>query len=210
MKDVFVVTHTESIHHLEDRVGGWYDTDLTPRGVRDAEATAERLAALTGHSDVEIYSSDLRRASGTAAIIARRFGVEMTHTAGMREISYGEAGGKPQAWLDARYTPAPDDNRLDHDCGIDGAETRRDVANRVFPCVTAIVDRPCATQIIVTHGFTLSLVLAAWMKVPVEATGFMAFPAKSGSITHLRQDDFFRNRAVVGLADIAHLKPEFS
>jgi len=71
--------------------------------------------------------------------------------------------------------------------------------------VNAIVDRPCATQIIVTHGFTLSLVIAAWMKIPIDACGFMSFPAKSGSITHLRQDGFFRSRAVMGVADISHL-----
>lgn len=205
MKDLFVVTHTESVHHLEGKVGGWYDTDLTARGREDAQATAERLVALVGGSDVEIHSSDLRRASQTADAIARRFQRPVMETADLREISYGVAGGRPQAWLDARYSPAPDDNRLDHPCGIDRAETRREVAARVYPCVDAIVARPCETQIIVTHGFTLTLVLAAWMKIPIDATGFLSFPAKSGSITHLRQDDFFRNRAVVSLADASHL-----
>ncbi|WDZ75169.1 histidine phosphatase family protein [Ensifer adhaerens] len=206
MKDLFVVTHTESVHHLEGKVGGWYDTDLTARGRQDAEATAERLMDLIGGGDVEIHSSDLRRASGTADAIARRFQRPVMETADLREISYGVAGGRPQAWLDAHYSPAPDDNRLDHDCGIEGAETRRDVALRVFPCVDAIVERPCGTQIIVTHGFTLTLVIAAWMKIPIDATGFLSFPAKSGSITHLRRDDFFRNRAVVSLADVSHLR----
>ncbi len=205
MKDLFIITHTESVHHVENKVGGWYDTDLTARGMRDAEVIAESLATLIGQREIEIYSSDLRRASQTAAMIARRFGLPVTETADLREISYGVAGGQPQEWLDARYSPAPDDNRLDYDCGIEGAETRRDVAIRVFPCVNAIVDRPCETQIIVTHGFTLSLVIATWMKIPIDACGFIHFPAKSGSITHLRQDDFFRNRAVMGLADMSHL-----
>jgi len=69
MKDLFVVTHTQSIHHVENKVGGWYDTGLTPRGEIDARATAERLASMIGGGDVEIFSSDLRRASQTAAII---------------------------------------------------------------------------------------------------------------------------------------------
>ncbi|MGE6783488.1 histidine phosphatase family protein [Ensifer adhaerens] len=207
MKELFVVTHTESVHHVEGRVGGWYDTGLTARGREDAVATAERLAALVGDGDVEIFSSDLLRTAETAAAIGNRLGRPVTPSASLREISYGVAGGKPQAWLDARYVPAPDGDRLDHACGIEGAETRRDVALRVFPFVEAIVARPCPTQVIVTHGFTLTLVIAAWMKVPVEATGFLSFPAKSGSITHLRQDDFFRNRAVVSLADASHLRP---
>ncbi|TKT74460.1 histidine phosphatase family protein [Aquamicrobium sp. LC103] len=210
VKDLFVVTHTESVHHLENRVGGWYDTDLTPRGRWDAEATAERLAVLVGQRQVEIYSSDLRRASQTAAAVARRFGVHVTETADLREISYGVAGGQPQDWLDARYNPVSDGNRLDHHCGIEGAETRREVAARVFPRVNAIVDRPCGTQIIVTHGFTLSFVIAAWMKIPIDGTGFLSFPAKSGSITHLREDDFFRSRALIRFADASHLNPESS
>ena len=205
MKNLFVVTHTQSVHHVENKVGGWYDTVLTSRGENEAKATAERLAALTGDGDVEIYSSDLLRASQTAAVIAARFRQPFVETADLREISYGSAGGKAQEWLDARYVPAPDHNRLDHRGGIDDAETRREVAIRVFRCVNAIVEGACETQIIVTHGFALTLVIAAWIKMPVEAAGFVSFPAKSGSITHLRQDDFWRNRSVVSLADASHL-----
>ncbi|WP_320203787.1 histidine phosphatase family protein [Agrobacterium rosae] len=210
LKDLLVVTHSEAVHHVENKVGGWHDSELTARGVRDAEATAERLAVLVGQREVEIYSSDLRRASQTAAVIAQRFGVHVAETDDLREISYGVAGGQPQDWLDARYIAAPDDNRLDHHCGIEGAETRREIAARVFTRVNAIVDRPCATQIMVTHGFTLSFVIAAWMKIPIDAAGFLSFPAKSGSITHLRQDDFFRSRAMIRLADTSHLDSEQS
>ena len=205
MKDLFVVTHTESLHHLESKVGGWYDTGLTPRGLRDAEATAERLMGMIGHTKVEIHSSDLRRAAETAAAIGDRFSRPVSETTELREISYGVAEGRPEEWLAARYTPAPDENRLDHDCGIEGAETRRDVAVRIFRYVDVIVERSCPTQIVVTHGFALAIVIAAWMKVPIDGAGFLGFPAAKGSITHLHQDDFFRNRSVVMLADTSHL-----
>ncbi len=205
VKEIFVVTHAESTHHLDGKVGGWYDSELTPRGLKEADAVAERLDAFIGESEVEIYSSDLRRASQTAAVIAKRLHRSVMQTTSLREISYGIAGGKPQEWLDARYIPAPDDNRLDHACGISGAETRRDVANRVFPFIDDVVARACERQIIVTHGFTLSMVVAAWMKIPVEAAGFVSFPTRSGSITRLRQDDFFRNRSVISVGDTAHL-----
>ena len=204
VKEIFVVTHTEAAHHLTNKVGGWYDSDLTHLGSREADVLAERLAVMIGPGEVEIYSSDLRRASQTAAAIARRIGQTVQETSALREINYGVAGGKPQDWLDSRYIPAPDDNRLDHDCGIEGAETRRDVARRVFPFVDDVVGRPCQTQIIVTHGFTLSMVVAAWMRIPIDAAGFVSFPVKSGSITRLRQDDFFRNRAVISIGDVTH------
>jgi broad specificity phosphatase PhoE len=206
VKDLFVVTHAEATHHLDKIVGGWHDSELTPRGLRHAEAAGERLARQIGNRDVEIFTSDLKRATQTAAAIGRRLAQPFVETAALREISYGVAEGRSKGWLDARYTPAPDDCRLDHDGGIEGGETRRDVAARVYPCLEEIVDRACETQIIVTHGFTLSIIVAAWMKVPLDGSGFMSFPAPSGSITHLRQDGFFRNRALVTLGAASHLE----
>ncbi len=205
MRNLFVVTHTQSMHHVEKKVGGWYDTDLTGKGQRDACAIAERLFAMIGHKEAEIFSSDLKRAFQTAEPVGRRFDLPVTQTRALREISYGVAEGKPQEWLDARYTPAPDNNRLDYKGNMEGAESRRDVADRVYPFMDALTGRDCETQIIVTHGFTLSLVIAAWMNVPIDACGFINYAAPSGSITHLRQDDFFRNRAMIHFADIAHL-----
>ncbi|MHC5234350.1 histidine phosphatase family protein [Brucella sp. LJL56] len=206
MKNIYVVTHTQSMHHLEGNVGGWYDTGLTPSGHIDAVATAQRLASIVGDRDVEIFSSDLSRASQTAITIASRLGQPVIETAGLREISYGIAEGKPQAWLDERYVPAPDHDRMNHQVGIDGAETRSEAAERVYCIVNEIVERRCETQIIVTHGFTLTLVICAWMKLPINAIGFASFPAEPGSITHLQQDDFWRNRSICGLADRSHLE----
>ncbi|APG84473.1 histidine phosphatase family protein [Sinorhizobium americanum] len=206
MKNLFVVTHAQSVHHIEKKVGGWHDTDLTASGVADARATAERLATLIGDGPVEIFSSDLLRASQTAAIIADRLGRTFEETSDLREMSYGSAGGKAQEWLNARQTPAPDDNRMDHRGGISDGETRREIAQRVYRCVDAIVGRTCETQIIVTHGFALTFVIAAWIKMPIDAAGYVNFPALPGSITQLRQDDYWRSRAVVRLADVSHLE----
>ncbi|SMC96913.1 histidine phosphatase family protein [Rhizobium sp. RU36D] len=208
MKNLFVVTHTQSIHHVEGKVGGWYDTGLTEKGRDDAAKTADRLLDWIAHQNVEIYSSDLQRAMQTAAVIGDRFGQPVAATAALREISYGVAEGQPQAWLDERYVPAPDNDRLDHRGGIEGGETRREVAERIYAWLDPVLQRDCDTQIIVTHGFALTLVICAWMKLPINGCGFASFPAKGGSITHLKQDDFFRSRAVLRLADTSHLLPQ--
>lgn len=205
MKNIFVVTHTQSIHHVENKVGGWYDTELTSQGRTDAEATAGKLAALIGSNPVEIFSSDLLRASQTAAIIAEHLKHPFETTSDLREMSYGSAGGMPQEWLDTRQIPAPAHNRMDHRGGITDGETRREIAERVYRCVDTIISRPCPTQIIVTHGFALTFVITAWIKMPIDSVGYVSFPARSGSITHLRQDDYWQSRAVIDLADVAHL-----
>lgn len=60
---------------------------------------------------------------------------------------------------------------------------------------------------VVTHGYAQTFVLTTWLHIPVEAVGFASFATTPGAITHLRQDDFWRNRTVAGLADTDHLRP---
>ncbi|MBI1649044.1 histidine phosphatase family protein [Hyphomicrobium sulfonivorans] len=203
MKDIFVVTHTQSQHHVDGLVGGWHDTPLTEKGSADAQRIAAHLRAVAGDAaQPEIFTSDLMRATQTAQAIADAFAsCEPLAMPDLREISYGEAEGKPQRWLDERLTPAPDDNRLDHRYDIAGAETRREFATRIYRAMDGIIARPAELQVIVTHGFALTFVVAAWIGMPLEAAGFVNFTVPSGSVTHLRQDDYWRNRAVISLGD---------
>jgi probable phosphoglycerate mutase len=159
-----------------------------------------------GDQDVEIFSSDLLRASQTADAIARRFRLAAILMSDLREMSYGDAEGRPRQWLLSRQTPAPHDNRLDDRGGIENAETRREFAARIYRAVDAIVRRPCSTQIIVTHGFALSFVVAAWIKMPIEALGYIDFRVSPGSITHLREDEFWLSRTVLALGDVSHFR----
>jgi probable phosphoglycerate mutase len=43
MRSIYVVTDTQSVHHIEGFGGGWYDTLLTEKGVNQAEKSAEFL-----------------------------------------------------------------------------------------------------------------------------------------------------------------------
>ncbi|MFT4040636.1 MAG: histidine phosphatase family protein [Thermomicrobiales bacterium] len=207
MKHLYVVTHPEATHHLEHRVGGWHDSALTQRGREQAARIAARLREVIPHGAmVELHTSDLRRCLMTAAPIALAFDVVPHATADLREISYGAAEGQPQAWLDDRFILPPcEGNRLDHDFGIAGAETRRQCGERVYPAVERIILSPAPYQIIVTHGFTLTMVVAAWIGMPLEAAGQIAVPGTSGGITHLMQDDRFCNRAIIHVNDTSHL-----
>jgi probable phosphoglycerate mutase len=134
-------------------------------------------------------------------------GVPVQITADLREISYGEAEGQPQAWLDARSVfPPKSGNRMDHQYGLAGAECRREVAERTYRAMERILASPCAHQIIVTHGFALTFVVAAWIKMPLDAAGYIAVSSTSGGITRLVEDNVFHNRAIVSVNDTTHLE----
>jgi len=92
------------------------------------------------------------------------------------------------------------------DEGIEGAETRQELATRVYEAMSGILASACAHQVVVTHGFALTFVVAAWIHLPLESAGYVALRSTSGGITVLEQDDFFHNRAVVSLNDTSHLE----
>ena len=204
MKDIYVVTHTESVHHIEEKVGGWYDTGLTEEGKAQAKRVAARLESMIGPESPLITSSDLLRAKETAESIGDVFGCDIRTTPDLREISFGKAEGMPQNWLRERIVPAPDDNRLDHSY-IEQGETKRDFVSRIYRALDEIIRRDDSTHVIVTHAFALTFVVARWIEMPAESAGFVNFAATPGGITHLQQDDFWRNRWIKQLNDTSHL-----
>lgn len=206
MRTLHVVTHPQATHHVDGIVGGWHDSDLTPAGVEAAGRIGEALrTAIPDDAAVELYSSDLKRTSQTAEVIGKRFELEPVFDARLREASFGEAEGHPQARWDELFTPPPaEGDRMGHR-DIPGGESKSEVAQRVYAAVEAIAQRPCEHQIIVTHGYALTFVIAAWIRMPVESLGYAVFKAKSGSITTLHEDDRFHGRMVLRLGDTTHL-----
>jgi probable phosphoglycerate mutase len=205
MKTLYVVTHPQSVHHVEGRVGGWYDTALTDLGRRKAAAIAIRLADLCAGQSPSLVSSDLQRCSETSEIIGRQLSLTPRLTPGLREMSCGVAEGQPQAWLSARRLPVPEEGGLDDTGGIEGAETRRQTGTRIYGAMDEIFADPTDCHIIVTHGFALTFVIAWWIGMPIESLGRVNFPVASGSITHLAEHSFWKSRAVVTLGDAKHL-----
>jgi len=207
VRRLHVVTHPEATHHVERRVGGWFDSELTTRGHADAAAIAARLRELIPRAArIELYSSDLRRAAQTAEPIASRFGVEPTLVRDLREKSYGIAGGRPQSWLDERFVPPPaTGERLGHDEGIEGAETKLEWVTRVYRAMDRIRSGTGEHQVVVTHGGSLSWVVGAWIGLPIAACTHASFRSSAGGITVLHEDDHFHNRTLHTLNDTSHL-----
>ena len=204
MKDIYVVTHPESVHHLENRVGVWYDTGVTEHGRTQAQQIAEKLHGVVGGEKPNVSTSDLKRANETAEVIVKPWAGETRVNPDLRKISYGIAEGQPETWLDEHLSPAPDNNRLDH-LNIEGGESKRTFIARIYKAMDRIIADSDPIHIVVTHGFALTFVISRWIDLPVENAGFVNFRTSSGSITHLQQDDFWHNRGVRAMNDISHL-----
>lgn len=205
MRNVYVVTHAQSLHHVEGRVGGWYDTPLTDLGREQAEKTGRFLKSAIDSTDVRLFSSNLKRAAETAEIIGRHLQKPVTLDPRLREMNYGDAEGKPQSWFRDRIKPQPTDgNRLDHRVYA-GAESRIEVAERADAALTDILEEGALDTVIVSHGFASTFLIMAWMKIPPEHMDYCSLPARPGSVTKLHEDDLFGSRSVSYLCSTAHL-----
>lgn len=205
MRRIAVVVHAEAQHHVDRLVGGWFGSPLTERGREQARRVGLALQGVFPQPHVPIFSSDLLRARETAGIVGGILESPVTVEQGLRELSYGVAEGQPKAWLDERITPTPTHgSRLDHRV-CEGAESRRDIATRVYATMNAILTSDRRDIAIVTHGFAATFVIACWIGLPIESGDYVAFAASPAGISLLVEDDVFRNRIVSYLNDTRHL-----
>ena len=87
---VVIIRHGQSQGNAEGRFGGHTDTPLSPRGRKQARATAKARAS---ENFSAIYSSDLPRAIETAGPLAELTGVALQTTDALRERSVGVMEG---------------------------------------------------------------------------------------------------------------------
>jgi broad specificity phosphatase PhoE len=127
---VLLIRHGQSEGNAEGRFGGHTATPLSPRGRKQAEATAKMLAS---DSLTAIYSSDLPRAIETAEPLARLTGLEIQSTEAFRERSVGVMEGLP---FEDAAEQHPEQyaalQRRDFDHVLDGGESYRQLLDRAW------------------------------------------------------------------------------
>ncbi len=197
MRNIYIVTHTESFHHVQGLGGGWYDTSLTEKGITQANNIATALYNQIRMPNIPVYSSDLKRSSEMADIFSRIFNSTVIIDGKLREMSYGDAEGKPKKWQDQNIVPKPiNGDRLNHQI-FNNSESRRDVGVRIKDFFSQIINKPDENVIVITHGFVLTFIIMTWLKVPVENMDYCNFQSDPGRVTLLHEDDIFENRNVV-------------
>ena len=196
MKRICLITHCEATHSVDGRVGGWFDSELTAEGKRQASQLTNKIAGLGFDiQNLKVYSSDLKRAAQTTQILTNGTNTLIIYDQRLREMSFGAHGGMMQSEHNKIMVPvSPNGNRLDHRI-CDGAESRRNVAERVYKFVDDIMLLE-KDKIVVTHGFAASFFIAAFQKIEVASMGYINYRLNPGSVSILEEDDIFMNRTV--------------
>jgi len=165
---IVAVRHGETVWNAEMRMQGQLDTALSARGQRQAQRTA---TALVDEGIEAIVSSDLVRASATAAAIAAAIGLPVTTDAGLRERHFGVFQGWTYAEIDARWPDAAARWRHhDPTFAPEGGESLIEFDARAVAAMTRIAAAARGRTIaVVTHGGVLDCLYRAATGLALDA-----------------------------------------
>jgi probable phosphoglycerate mutase len=180
---VFLIRHGETDWNRDRRIQGQSDTPLNDTGREQARQLGRRLVEV--HFDFA-FSSDLRRATETAAIIVERRPVPILTYRDLRERAFGEWEGgfteeisrrQPEQW--AAWL------RRARDVSPPGGESQVTVERRVTAALDSIVDRgQDRTMLVVSHGGAIQAALHFWFGVDVRGldncTGYVFHVDRDG------------------------------
>ena len=204
MRRIILVQHCQSEHHINNLSGGWTDTPLTDYGRKQANLIGERLKKEINADEFLLYSSDLIRAKQTAEIIGSHLNLVVNEDRGLREINTGIAAGKTKEWVKENENPRLKEvPYIDHLAFVEG-ETMRQFYKRSCECLDKIYSNENENLLIVTHGITLSNIVAWWLKLTPYMLNDAFFSALPGSISILSKSRQGQN-ALMLFNDTTHL-----
>ena len=193
MRKIIAIQHTESMQHVNGMVGSWQDWDLTELGVEQAKRMGKRLAEEVGHKEYVIYSSDLLRAKHTANLVADFFDTTPVLTAALREMNLGEAVEKSKDWARKNVRCPVWPGTIDWPAYIEdqpfiGAESKKDVWNRLLCFYNQLMKNDEENIILVSHDGTLSIFYALWLGFDIPMLNDFQLSGCQGGVSFLRQD----------------------
>jgi broad specificity phosphatase PhoE len=164
--EVHLLRHGRTVWNLEGRAQGHTDVELDDVGHRQAKAAA---AALAGLEPTRIVTSDLRRATQTAAYVEQETGLRAVLEPRLRETSWGVREGLTLAEFAARH---PEEHAAWEESGrtlaIAGGEAEADVLVRVSAAMRDLVAsvQPGERVVVISHGGALKSAVAALLDWP--------------------------------------------
>ena len=159
---IVLVRHGETDWNRDSRFQGRADPPLNDTGRAQARVLA---TALSTESFAVAYTSPLRRAVETAAILAGALQVDAVPDGSLMEVDVGSWSGLTRTEVEARF-PEGFARWLEYGHGWDDGETYDELGTRVVAGLADIAARhPDDVVLAVTHGGPIRSALAAAERV---------------------------------------------
>lgn len=164
LQRLVLLRHGETDFNATGRMQGHLDSELTANGFAQARASVPAVRAF--HPDV-LLSSDLRRATDTAAIIAEGTGLAPRVDKRLRETRLGEWQGLNIAQVDAGWPGARRTWQNDPTWTPPGGEARVEVAARAAEVIAELDVEFDGTALLCAHGGLITALTARLLTLPV-------------------------------------------
>jgi probable phosphoglycerate mutase len=178
--------------------------ELSAEGRLQSELLRDRLQ----YYDIDaLYSSNLIRAKQTAEIINEALLLPHEIREEIREISFGLLEGKSDEYIEEHFHDFKEEQKkLLEDIPYPGGENGTSVYERAMPLIQEIVQSGKKNIVVVTHGGTIRVLLAALFGRNQAKRFLFGVSLKNTGITQLiynsRNDRFYLER----FNDYAHLE----
>lgn len=151
---IILVRHGETAWNKEKRIQGQKNIPLSPTGIKQVEALAEKMPSL-GISI--IYSSALKRAYFSAKILTEKLKRPIIQDRGLNERSFGDFEGKLHSTVEEGLR---EDETLLTSSPPNG-ETLRRFRQRVMETMEAILKKHAGeTILVVCHGGVMQVLIS--------------------------------------------------
>ena len=172
---LIIIRHGETFWNREHRIQGHLDSALTPEGIAQAEACAERLIA---EPIDQVVASDLNRVRHTAEILLAARALPVTFDATLRERCFGIGEGMTYAEMDGKYPQMfAQAGLVDSEFTLPEGETRAAFHTRVIAAIKLLAathEGKCL--LVVTHGGVLGVIYRWLNNLPLASSLRVAIP----------------------------------
>lgn len=201
---IILTRHGETEWNRIERYRGRAEVPLNPRGLAQAERTAERVAA--EWNPRMVYSSPLSRALKTAEAIARRCGAELQREAGLVDIDYGRwqgltpqeaREGWPEIYEDWYHRPGQ--------AHLPGGESLDDLRARAMQSVQLLATRhPSEALVLVSHTVVNRVILLSVLGLDNDCLWRIRQDPCAINVVEAEEGQY----TLVSLNDTCHLRSE--
>jgi len=198
---VILVRHGQTNSNVTGFYMGWSDEDLDERGYTQAHRLSSRLARLPIAS---VYTSPLRRAYATAAILAEPHELELKVLEDLIEIRLGDWQGLHTDEIKRRWPELWQQSRIDpSELTMPNGESFRQVTERAVQAFETVVGANRGKPaVIVTHDIIVRVLVA--YTLGVSNSIYRRFEINNTSLTVIRVVN--SNSQLIRLNDTSHLE----
>ena len=157
MKILFI-RHGEAVDDVENRYGGWADYPLSPKGIGQAEAAAEKLVPRKNEFQ-KVLSSPFKRAYQTAEIVSEKLNLPLEPFVYLKERNtYGLLCGEIKEEAQKKYSELV--SAYENNEPVYGFEDYESFVLRIKELLRQLDKLNLKSIICVTHGKLLKALLS--------------------------------------------------